>query len=154
MHLYLLQHAHAEPKSVDPDRPLTPEGRADLDRLSERLAAAGVSVERVVHSGKTRAMQSAARMARRLLAHGEMDTSGLLEPDADPGAFIAWLGDLNEDILVVGHLPFVARLADRLLGVEGAASRVDFAPGCLLCLRRTGDGWQLSWMLRPELLTD
>lgn len=151
MRLYLLQHALAQPKSTDPDRPLTVEGKTDLDRLARQLVNARIQVARVVHSGKTRAMQSAARIAKYILPHGEMDTSGLLDPDADPAPFAELIDGWEEDTLVVGHLPFVARLADRLLGTD-SGPLIDFTPGTLLCLEFTDGRWRVKWMLSPELL--
>ena len=47
MKLYLVQHGEACAKDVDPQRPLTEQGRADVDRLARLLASAGVRVERV-----------------------------------------------------------------------------------------------------------
>ena len=52
MKLYLVQHGEACAKEIDPERPLTEQGQADIDRLAVFLKAAGIQVERVIHSGK------------------------------------------------------------------------------------------------------
>ncbi|MES9849230.1 MAG: histidine phosphatase family protein, partial [Candidatus Thiodiazotropha sp.] len=62
MKLYLVQHGEACKKEVDPDRPLTDRGREDIDRLATFLKQAGIRPDRVVHSGKLRAMQTAGRL--------------------------------------------------------------------------------------------
>ena len=56
MKLYLVQHGEACAKDVDPERPLTDQGNADTDRLAAFLKQAGIQVERVIHSGKLRAV--------------------------------------------------------------------------------------------------
>ncbi|MEA3276673.1 MAG: histidine phosphatase family protein, partial [Pseudomonadota bacterium] len=67
MRIYLTQHGLAVPKDVDPDRPLNERGREDMRRLADFLDKAGVHVEQVLHSGKTRAEQTAAILAEALL---------------------------------------------------------------------------------------
>ena len=57
MKLYLTQHGLAVAKDVDPERPLSEQGRRDVRRLVDFLADAGVRVKQVLHSGKTRAEQ-------------------------------------------------------------------------------------------------
>ena len=63
MTLYLVQHGAAVPEQEDPERPLSAQGAEDVERLAGLLAHLGVSVARVLHSGKTRAAQTAAKLA-------------------------------------------------------------------------------------------
>jgi phosphohistidine phosphatase SixA len=58
--VYLVQHGLAESADDDPLRPLTGEGADDVSRVA-RLATSrlGVQAERIVHSGKTRARETA-----------------------------------------------------------------------------------------------
>ena len=44
MRIYLTQDGLAVPKEVDPNRPLSDEGRADVRRLADLLGDAGVRV--------------------------------------------------------------------------------------------------------------
>ena len=59
MRLYIVQHAAAKPKEEDPDRPLSAQGRVDIDRMATFLAGNDVAVGSIRHSGKTRAAQTA-----------------------------------------------------------------------------------------------
>ena len=59
MRLYLVQHGDAVAKDVDPDRPLSDQGRADIQRLAEWLANQHVQVAQILHSGKRRAIETA-----------------------------------------------------------------------------------------------
>ena len=52
MRIYLTQLGLAAPNDVDPDRPLSEQGREDVRRLADFLGSAGIEVEQVLHSGK------------------------------------------------------------------------------------------------------
>jgi phosphohistidine phosphatase len=152
MKLYLVQHGAAAAKEDDPERPLTAEGRADVKRLAAFLKRAGVRVERVIHSGKLRAKQTAECLADATATGIELETSGLINPDDDPRAF-DWQSDSWDlDTLIVGHLPFLAKLLAHMIVGDEAPLLVDFQPGTLVCVRRVDGGWVIDWMIRPQLL--
>ena len=69
MKLWIVQHGEARPEKEDPDRPLSVQGRMDILRLVPVLEIAEVSVPRILHSGKTRARQTA-ELLEPLLAEG------------------------------------------------------------------------------------
>jgi phosphohistidine phosphatase len=153
MRLYLVQHGEAVPEEVDRDRPLSPKGRADAEALGRLLRDAEARPERILHSGKTRARQTAERLAAALSPPAGMGvTSGLtpkdpVEPIARQAA--SWVADT----LLVGHLPSIARLASYLLTGDVEEVALGYKPGSLACLERPEDGpWTLIWMLRPELV--
>ncbi|NEV60322.1 phosphohistidine phosphatase SixA [Thiorhodococcus minor] len=155
MHLYLAQHGLAVPEDVDPERPLSPKGRTDIERLAARLDRAGIVVERMLHSGKTRAAQTAEILAGPLRAGAVPQARGGLRPNDPVEALASEIADWSADTLIVGHLPFVGRLASHLLVADANQSLLAFQPGSLACLERDADGhWRLAWMLRPELLTE
>jgi phosphohistidine phosphatase SixA len=53
--------------------------------------------------------------------------------------------------MVVGHLPFMAGLASRLLRGDEEASTVDFRAGTAACLERESSGaWSLAWLIHPD----
>jgi phosphohistidine phosphatase len=55
--------------------------------------------------------------------------------------------------MVVSHLPFMGKLASRLVAGDEAASVVMFTPGTVICLERGEQGsWSIAWMIRPELV--
>ena len=156
MKLYLVQHGEAVAKDLDPERPLTDKGREDISRMGRFLANGGVSVERVLHSGKLRAQQTAELLAAAIAPRVEIETSGLINPNDNPAAF-DWQSDSwDQDILVVGHLPFLGKLVAHLVTGDVERSVVVYQPGSVVCLEHgtgdDGDGWQLNWMVRPELL--
>lgn len=153
MRMYLTQHGLAVPKDIDPDRPLSEQGRQDIRCLAELLDQAGIRVAQVLHSGKTRAEQTAALLAAPLLPAGRPQArTGLAPNDAVEPLYreiAAWAGDT----LIVGHLPFLGRLASLMLAGDPDRPTLAFQPGSLACLERDTTGhWVLLWMVRPELI--
>lgn len=153
MKLYLVQHAEACTKDVDPERPLTDQGRADAEGLASFLQQAGIRVERVIHSGKLRARQTAECLAAVIASGVEAEISGLMNPNDNPAAFDWQSESWDRDTLIVGHLPFMAGLVSHLLIDDSKTPLVAYQPGSMVCLEHVEDSrWQLNWMIRPELL--
>lgn len=153
MKLYLVQHGEACAKEVDPDRPLTDQGAKDIDRLAAFLKRAAIQVDRVIHSGKLRAYQTAQRLGKAIAPGVELETSGLINPNDNPKAFDWQSESWNKETLVVGHLPFMAKLVSHLLVENENQLITAFHPGSIVCLEHNNNAhWQINWMIRPELL--
>jgi len=153
MKLYLVQHGEACSKEVNPERPLTDQGELDIDRLAVFFEQAGIRVERVIHSGKLRAEQTAERLAKMIAPEVELETSGRMNPNDDPTAF-DWQGEsMDRDTLIVGHLPFMAKLVSHLVIDNDNRFITAFQPGSVVCLEyNTDEHWLINWMIRPKLL--
>lgn len=153
MRLYLVQHGEAVPEDKDPERPLSAAGAHDVQRLGEVLAAAGIAVPRLLHSGKLRAEQTASTLAAAIGGGAVPKARDGLTPKA-PVAPVAEAADgWGEDTLIAGHQPFLGALAGRLLGEGEAGPTLGFVPGTAVCLERVAPGtWVLAWMLTPALL--
>jgi phosphohistidine phosphatase len=153
MRLYLVQHGAALPSEVDPARPLSDSGRQDVQAMAKFLKAAGIRVERVWHSGKLRAGQTAHLLAKAVLPRGKIEQVGGLDPNDDVAGFVSDADVWEQDILVAGHLPFLSRLVARLVTGNQEHQVVGFLPASVVCLERSDiDRWILLWMIRPELL--
>jgi phosphohistidine phosphatase len=153
MRIYLTQHGLALPKDVDPDRPLSKQGREDVRRLAEFLDKAGVQVGQVLHSGKTRAKQTAEMLAEALLPDGRPQAHAGLGPNDPVEKLSPEIAFWSVDTLIVGHLPYLGRLASLLLAADPDRPLLAFQPGTMACLEKDAEGqWVLAWMVRPELL--
>jgi phosphohistidine phosphatase len=153
MRIYLAQHGLAVPKDVDPDRPLTEQGRDDVQRLAERLGNTGVRVGQVLHSGKTRAEQTAAMLADALLPEGKPQAHAGLAPKDPLETIVPEIASWSVDTLIVGHLPHLGRLVSLLLVSDPDRPLLASQPGSMVCLEQDAEGqWVLAWMIRPELL--
>jgi phosphohistidine phosphatase len=153
MRLYLVQHGLALPKDVDPNRPLSDQGLADVQHLADVLGRAGGHVARILHSGKTRAEQTAMTLGTALLLAGRPEAHGGLSPNDPVEPVAREIAAWDADTLIAGHLPFLGRLAALLIADDPNCPTLAFKPGSAACLERDADGhWTLVWMLRPELL--
>jgi len=153
MRLYLVQHGEALAKEADPDRPLSDQGRRDIERLSGFLASRKFRVSHVWHSGKTRARQTAELLAAAMAPGLAAEARAGLAPNDSTEKFAGTLATWHEDAMVVGHLPFMARLVSRLVADNNDGTVVAYLPGSLVCLERdAGGAWAIAWMLRPELM--
>lgn len=153
MQLYLVQHGAAKSEAEDPQRGLTDDGRRTVEHLADFLAPLGLPLDRIEHSDKLRARQTAEILAARLRpAEGTRQVAGLA-PNDDVEPVRARLETETKNIMLVGHLPFLGRLASRLLGLEAERTLVQFQMGGVVRLDRDPSGqWRLRWMLVPELL--
>ena len=153
MKLYLVQHGAACAKEADPLRPLTEQGETDIARLAAFLKRAGVRASRVMHSGKLRALQTAERLAKVMAPGVELEECGIINSNDNPTAFDWQSESMDRDMLVVGHLPFMAKLVSHLLTDDEDRLVTAFRPGSIVCLERGSDArWQINWMLRPEIV--
>jgi phosphohistidine phosphatase len=153
MRIYLTQHGLAVPKDIDPKRPLSERGCEDVQRLREFLRTAGVRVEQVLHSGKARAEQTAAILAEALLPDGQPREHAGLGPKDPLEKLSPEIAFWSVDTLLVGHLPYLGRLASLLLASDPDRPILSFEPGSMACLEKDAEGhWVLVWMLRPDLL--
>ena len=150
--IYLVHHGEAVPSSIDAQRPLTDTGRAAVERLAREAAGRGVPPVEIWHSGKLRARQTgeAFRLACNPLATFTMVRG--LQP-ADPSDILAdRLAGETRDLLLVGHMPHIARLLRRLLGRVG--EDVEFPPHGVVALEPDPGGgptrWREAWRLEPD----
>lgn len=153
MKLYLVQHGEALTKEVDPGRPLSPQGEQDVRKLADYLYRQGITVARVVHSGKMRAHQTADILAERVLLRREAEAIKGIDPNDPVEDFSMQVQKLKHDTLVVGHLPFLAKLVAYLTTGNAGLDIVGYQPGSIVCLDTDAEQkWRVSWMLRPDCM--
>ncbi|WP_455206580.1 phosphohistidine phosphatase SixA [Kaarinaea lacus] len=151
--LYLAQHGEAVAKEVDPDRPLSIDGKDAVTRMTAFLKNAGINVEHVLHSGKTRAKQTAEIIAKSICDSGATETISAINPNDPVSEFMTRVERFNTPTMIVGHLPFMAKLVSKLLIGRDDVALVEYQPGSVVCLSKNDDNqWTIHWMLRPELL--
>jgi len=153
MVLLLVQHGEAVAEEVDPERPLSEQGRGDIQALADFLASRGVRVNRILHSGKTRARQTAEILARSLLPRGHPEQAEGLKPKDPPQDFLTSLAVEKGQLMVCGHLPFLSKLVARLVTGSEDARCAAFAPGTLVAVEKgDADEWAISLLLPASFL--
>ncbi len=120
MRVVLVHHADAVGPDVDPQRPLSSVGRLQAGELADAVAESGFRPAAIWHSGKLRSKETAQAFLRVAAPFADFRMIRGLRPDDPP----EWLhGDLaseSRDVLLVGHMPHIARLANLL--APGAAA--------------------------------
>ena len=152
MALFLVQHGKSLPKEVDPDQGLSDEGIAETKRIAEVASGYRINVGRILHSEKTRARRTAEIFAAALQPpHGMQETSGL-KPLDDVSEFAKRIVP-EDQLMLVGHLPFMERMASYL--VTGATEQpvFKFQNSGIVCLNKDpqGQSWVIIWALMPKI---
>lgn len=125
----IVQHGDAVSKEENPDRPLSTLGREQAQRLSRFLTAIKWMPSKIIHSGKLRAAETA-----EILGEGtgctRIEVVEFLNPKDDPGQLLKLLEANDENVLVVGHMPFVNEFAKKICqtGAEGFIDITNVSP--------------------------
>jgi len=151
MNVYLVQHGEAEPKSVNSTRPLTAQGRHEVEQVAAFAARLGLEVGQIRHSGKTRAEQTAAILGEALSPPEGVVAVSNLAPKDDVAPVAEALANEPQPVMLVGHLPFLARLAGLLVTGNPEHPVVQFRNATIICLTRAEDRWLVAWILTPEM---
>lgn len=163
MQLLIVRHAIAADQlewaatgSADDQRPLTDKGRARMKRNAAGIAAVLPGLDVIATSPFTRAVQTAALLAR---AYGGVDVAEVaaLEPGGSRDQLLGWLAthDSDASVAIVGHEPDLGWMVAWCLGGDGVpAVAMRKGGACLLDFvgyPRAGRG-ELQWFLPPALL--
>lgn len=146
MKLYLMRHGQAASELVDPQQGLTLEGRLAIEQLAQRLAQRGIRFNRVFHSEKERARQTAEIMTGVIAPDISPQQRAGLKPNDDPRQLIPEIEDWQGDTLLTSHLPFIPNLLSLL---TGGLQSVALAPGTVVCLIKENTGWRIEWVESP-----
>lgn len=154
MRLYLVQHGEARSKAEDPARPLTGQGRDDVARVADLARRAGVELAQIRHSGKLRAEETAAILGEHLAPAGGVVSMAGLAPRDDVGRVAELLNRETRHLMLVGHQPFMGRLAGLLLAGDSERAVVSFQMGGIVCLERGPETrrWAVCWAVTPDLI--
>lgn len=152
MALYLVQHGKSLPKDVDPDQGLSQEGKSEVAHIADIAKGYAVKVSQIAHSEKTRARQTADIIAAALEPEqGVHERRGLMP--LDDVIVFSEIIDSSEALMLVGHLPFMARLTSYLITASIDTPVFKFQNGGILCLDKDSDtgSWVIKWALMPKI---
>ncbi|MBW2038050.1 MAG: phosphohistidine phosphatase SixA [Deltaproteobacteria bacterium] len=154
MNLYLVQHAEPKREEEDPQKPLSEKGWSDIGKVAAFIVEhTNIQVISIMHSGKTRARQTAEALAEHLNPPEGVKEAEGLESLADPSRWAQRLAETKEDIMLVGHLPHLSKLSAHLLCQDENKRIVNFQMGGIVCLGRDESGiWSVRWMVIPQIL--
>ncbi|MBW1961759.1 MAG: phosphohistidine phosphatase SixA [Deltaproteobacteria bacterium] len=152
MALYLVQHGKSLPKEVDPDQGLSKEGISEVKRIADLAKQHSVKVSRIQHSGKTRARHTAEIFAEALGSGKSISERSGINPLDDVTTIAASL-NAAENLMLVGHLPFMERLTSYLLTGSIEPLIFKFQNAGILCLDQDPNTfrWFIKWALMPNM---
>lgn len=158
MRLFLVRHGEATSKDENPERPLTEDGaRAARDVATVLKRAGALRVAEIRHSTKRRARETAEIFAAECGDGARVIEVEGLEPLADVSAMVQDLATADDHVMLVGHLPYLDRLACRLVAGNPEREAFTFEASGVLCLERHDlngqPTWTVEWMLSPDLIT-
>lgn len=149
--IYLVRHAIAEDRDAErwPDdalRPLTRDGEKKFRRAARGLREVAPTVDVVLASPYVRAWRTAE------ILHEEAKWPApareeRLEAWRDPSDGLALTGG-DGTIALVGHEPYLSRLASLVLTGDDDKVHIDFKKGGVILL----EGTMLRWYATPKLL--
>ncbi len=161
MQLLVIRHAIAEERETwaprdDDLRPLTEEGKRKMKEAARGLSLLVPKVDVLASSPLTRAMQTAAILAKEYdkLEPLKVDS---LAPGQRLAAFAAWLkGQTTRKVVaVVGHEPSLGTITSWLAaGMERSFVELGKGGACLLNFGERIDAGEamMEWLLRPSQL--
>lgn len=154
MELYLVQHAEAKSREEDPSRPLSDRGRETISRVTGFAKGLGIKVRVIKHSDKLRAEETAQELAKAVTSAEGLQKADGLGPNDDVGQMRTLLAETSDNIMIVGHLPYLSRLTSSLLGVEQEQKAVDFQMGSIVRLDRDEPSgkWHIKWFITPDII--
>ena len=142
-----MRHGEAVSGIPDSQRPLSDQGRAQVNAVAQTASARGVAVAWIYHSGILRAHQTAELVAEVMAPAEGVREFGGLWPDDDPFIVKARLDIAAQPVMLVSHLPYLGRLAGLLITGNAERSVIEFAPATLACMTRQPAGWKLKWSI-------
>ena len=151
MALFLVQHGKNLSKEKDPDQGLSKEGLAETQTMAALAAENYIQVMRIIHSGKKRALQTAEIFVKALEPEAGMIKGSGLAPLDDITIFASTLSN-EENIMVVGHLPFMEKLVSYLVTGSPENQVVKFQNSSIVCLDTVdaSEPWFIRWALFPR----
>lgn len=151
MKLFLMRHGEYVTDRLNLDV-LTENGITQVTNMGAWLNTKELDISHIMHSHKNRAIQTATIMAERFDKKSVLHMHMGLNPGADLRDFAAELATLDQNVMAVGHMPFMGRLVSYLVCHDENKITVDFQPGTLVCLTRVGrDQWAIEWVMSPTL---
>lgn len=150
MKIYLVRHGDYDPNS--PEKKLSEQGQRDIHKVGQVLKQAGIFVDQIWHSSKARSEQTAKLLAEQINPNAQLSAKDFLNPEDEIVTMQKELSSNTGDLMVVGHLPFLAKLASALIAGDENTTTVDFQTGSVLLLEKAPNGWLIDWMVIPALI--
>ncbi len=154
MKVYLVQHGINYPVKEDPEKGLTEQGVSDVEKLAQFVSKMNLQFEAIFHSDKKRAAQTASILGKHLNHSLGVHETDFLGPNDDIGVWLNRIICTDGDPVIVGHLPFLDRLASSLITQDKNKQVLFFRHGGMICLEdeNSNEDFSVRWAVTPDML--
>ncbi len=153
MKVYLVQHGINHPENEDPQKGLTDQAMLDVDKMGAFIGQMNQQYEAVFHSDKKRARQTAQILGKHLKHTLGVHETDCLGPTDDIDVWLNRILCSDGDPVLVGHLPFLDKLASRLITGDENKQIVSFKNASIACLEGDDDSFSVKWVITPDMIT-
>ena len=152
MKIYLVRHGESLPVELDPEKGLSPEGKMEIEHFARFLGQKSFPLSKIYCSDKARARQTAEILQQAIAPDTKIVEKSGLHP-TDPLDQLKELCLMDEDLMVVGHLPFLEKGVGYLVTGNENAKIVRFEAGTCVCLESNHGSWVIRWVISPQDVT-
>jgi phosphohistidine phosphatase len=153
MKLYLVQHGNQLPENIDPNQGLSEKGITDCAKIASFISKTEFQIDKIFHSVKLRAKQTAEIFAKHLSPNLNPEEKEGLKPMDDVFVCAEQIKDTDENLMLVGHMPFMQKLSSLLLNGDENKKIVHFEQGSILCLEQNENKeWEIKFFVTPEII--
>ncbi len=153
MKVYLVQHGINNPENEDPQKGITDQAKLDIDKMGAFIGRMNQQYEAVFHSDKKRARQTAQILGKHLKHTLGVHETDCLGPTDDIDVWLNRILCSDGDPVLVGHLPFLNKLASRLVTGDENRQIVSFNNASMACLEGDDDSFSVKWVITPDMIT-
>ena len=162
MNVYLMRHGIAQARndpevSSDDDRELTKKGAKKARKAAKGLRSLKIPFDRIITSPLPRARETAEIVAKVFDMEEQIEEAAELTPQAPVESLAARLLEYRDcqELLLVGHQPFLGKAASLLL-CRNESADIDLKKGGICCIELNELDMKkpgvLRWMLTPRQL--
>ncbi len=158
--IFILRHGEAGNRMTvvekDSERPLTPEGRTEMQEIAKSLKRVGLQTDRIYTSPLRRARETA-EIAAKALNIRTLEEWDELKPDGSKAELYRKLARLEQNSrpILVGHEPYLTSMIGEIIGTTGA--KIVLKKGGIGKVRITSFtpriSGELRWLLTPKIIT-
>ena len=146
--VYFVQHGIAHSKDVDQERSLSDIGNLEVHKVATSLREHNVAIQKICHSGKLRARQTAAIFSEILGVNNQVELGGM-DPGDNPAELIK---QISEDaVMYIGHLPNLAKVVTTLIAEGNNYPVIKFQNAAVVSVEIDENSAAIKWFITPDM---
>lgn len=146
--IYFVQHGIARAKEIDQKRPLSDIGNAEVHKVAISLREHKVPIRKICHSGKLRALQTAAIFSE-ILGVANLNELAGMQPNDNPAQLIEQISE--DGVMYIGHLPNIAKVVAQLVTGDSERTPIKFQNAAVVCIEIDESGACIKWFITPDM---